>query len=74
MGGGYINGTAEVVHDYGLVWTQAPVGYALSLVIGSYQTLSFLKKEAAKLFVIIIINRYLNHNLFNLYFIYSGFF
>lgn len=36
LGGGYINGTAEYVYrsDYGLVWTQAPWGYALSLVIG----------------------------------------
>lgn len=36
VGGGYINGTAEVVFDstQGLVWTQAPWGYALSLVIG----------------------------------------
>lgn len=36
VGGGYINGTAEVVFDgaQGLVWAQAPWGYALSLVIG----------------------------------------
>ncbi len=36
LGGGYINGTAEYVYrtDYGLVWTQAPWGYALSLVVG----------------------------------------
>ncbi len=36
VGGGYINGTAEYsAHpDYGLIWVQAPWGYALSLVIG----------------------------------------
>lgn len=36
VGGGYINGTAEVVYDSaaGLVWAQAPWGYALSLVLG----------------------------------------
>ena len=38
VGGGYINGTAEVVYDsgQGLVWAQAPWGYALSLVIGEW--------------------------------------
>ncbi len=36
VGGGYINGTAEAVYDStrGLVWTQAPWGYALSLILG----------------------------------------
>lgn len=34
VGGGYINGTAESVYSNGLVWTQAPWGYALSLFIG----------------------------------------
>ena len=35
VGGGYINGTTEVVAvNGGLVWCQAPIGYALSLVIG----------------------------------------
>ncbi|CAN7992851.1 unnamed protein product, partial [Ixodes hexagonus] len=36
VGGGYINGTAEVIYTTGLVWTQAPFGYAMSLVIGGY--------------------------------------
>ena len=35
VGGGYINGTAEVVYTMGLIWCQAPVGYALSLVLGA---------------------------------------
>ncbi len=34
VGGGYINGTAEAVYANGLVWTQAPWGYALSLIVG----------------------------------------
>ncbi|MCO6493271.1 MAG: sodium:solute symporter family protein [Phaeodactylibacter sp.] len=34
IGGGYINGTAEYAASSGLVWVQAPWGYALSLVIG----------------------------------------
>ncbi|MEZ4827224.1 MAG: sodium:solute symporter family protein [Bacteroidia bacterium] len=32
--GGYINGTAEYAAQNGLVWVQAPWGYALSLIIG----------------------------------------
>lgn len=34
VGGGYINGTAEAIYTRGLVWCQAPFGYALSLVFG----------------------------------------
>jgi len=34
VGGGFINGTAEYTATSGLVWVQAPWGYALSLVIG----------------------------------------
>ena len=36
VGGGYINGTAESVYGPGLLSLQAPFGYCLSLVIGSY--------------------------------------
>ncbi|XP_077533362.1 high-affinity choline transporter 1-like [Haemaphysalis longicornis] len=36
VGGGYINGTAEIVYKDGLVWCQAPFGYAVSLMIGGY--------------------------------------
>ena len=35
VGGGYINGTAEIVFSSGLIWCQAPVGYALSLMLGN---------------------------------------
>ena len=34
VGGGYINGTAEIVFNDGLIWCQAPFGYALSLMLG----------------------------------------
>ena len=34
VGGGYINGTAEIVFSSGLIWCQAPLGYALSLALG----------------------------------------
>ncbi len=36
VGGGYINGTAENTYssNYGLVWVQAPWGYAMSLILG----------------------------------------
>ena len=34
VGGGFINGSAEAAYQSGLAWTQAPWGYALSLVIG----------------------------------------
>jgi high affinity choline transporter 7 len=34
VGGGYINGTAEYTASDGLVWVQAPWGYALSLILG----------------------------------------
>ncbi len=36
VGGGYINGTAEIIYTQGLVWCQAPLGYALSLMLGKY--------------------------------------
>lgn len=41
VGGGYINGTAESVYNSGLVWAQAPWGYATSLAMGG---LFFAKK------------------------------
>ena len=38
VGGGYINGTAEIVYTDGLVWCQAPFGYALSLMLGTHHS------------------------------------
>jgi high affinity choline transporter 7 len=34
VGGGFVNGTVESVATDGLVWAQAPWGYALSLIVG----------------------------------------
>ncbi len=34
VGGGFINGTAEYTFSEGLIWVQAPWGYAMSLIIG----------------------------------------
>lgn len=34
VGGGFVNGTAEYTATAGLVWVQAPWGYALSLILG----------------------------------------
>ncbi|XP_077525619.1 high-affinity choline transporter 1-like [Haemaphysalis longicornis] len=34
VGGGYLNGTAEAVYRDGLVYCQAPFGYAVSLLLG----------------------------------------
>uniref|UniRef100_A0A0N4ZCS3 High-affinity choline transporter 1-like n=1 Tax=Parastrongyloides trichosuri TaxID=131310 RepID=A0A0N4ZCS3_PARTI len=36
VGGAYINGTAEALYNGGLLGCQAPVGYALSLVLGGF--------------------------------------
>ena len=33
VGGGFINGSAEQVYNSGLIWTQAPFAYGLSLFI-----------------------------------------
>lgn len=45
VGGGYINGTAEYTYSSGLVWVQAPWGYALSLIFGG---LFFARKMRRK--------------------------
>ena len=41
IGGGYINGTAEYTFSAGILWVQAPWGYAMSLILGG---LFFAKK------------------------------
>ena len=33
VGGGFINGSAQETYKAGLIWTQAPFGYACSLFI-----------------------------------------
>ncbi|KAK7507872.1 hypothetical protein BaRGS_00000837 [Batillaria attramentaria] len=37
VGGGYINGSSEVVVSNGLVWCQAPFGFAVSLILESLE-------------------------------------
>ncbi|KAL1440414.1 hypothetical protein MTO96_009455 [Rhipicephalus appendiculatus] len=36
VGGGYLNGTADAVFNYGLLYTYAPFGYSLSLLLGAF--------------------------------------
>lgn len=45
VGGGYINGTAEVIFSSGLIWCQAPFGYALSLVLGGVFFANKMREE-----------------------------
>ncbi|KAK3602584.1 hypothetical protein CHS0354_020648 [Potamilus streckersoni] len=51
VGGGFINGTSEIIFSSGLVWCQAPFGYGLSLVFGG---LFFAKKMRTKGYVTMI--------------------
>ena len=34
IGGGFINGTAESSYSLGIIATQAPIAYALSMIVG----------------------------------------
>lgn len=45
VGGGYINGTAEAVYAQGLIWTQAPWGYGLSLMLGGLMFAEIMRKR-----------------------------
>ncbi|XP_054155063.1 high-affinity choline transporter 1-like [Oppia nitens] len=45
VGGGYINGTAEVIYTSGIIWCQAPFGYALSLALGGIFFANKMRKE-----------------------------
>ena len=40
VGGGFINGSAQETYKAGLIWTQAPFGYGLSLFISEYLSVS----------------------------------
>jgi len=62
VGGGYINGTSELVYSGGLLFTQAPWGYALSLVLGG---LLFAKQMRVRGFVTMLdpIQRKLGDNM-----------
>ena len=48
VGGGYINGTSESTLTSGLIWVQAPWGYALSLTVGG---LLFAEKMRSRKYV-----------------------
>ncbi|TMS39126.1 hypothetical protein L596_005699 [Steinernema carpocapsae] len=45
VGGAYINGTAEALYNGGLLGCQAPIGYALSLVIGGVLFAKKMREE-----------------------------
>jgi len=62
VGGGYINGTAEFIYNGGLVATQAPWGYAISLILGG---LLFAKQMRIRGFVTMLdpIQRKLGDNM-----------
>ncbi len=45
VGGGFINGSAEMVFTEGLIWCQAPVGYALSLIFGGFLFARRMRRE-----------------------------
>ncbi len=45
VGGAFINGTAEIIYSTGLVWCQAPIGYALSLVFGGFLFARRMRRE-----------------------------
>ena len=44
LGGGYINGSAEATYKSGLVWLQAPWGYAVSLIFGGIFFAKIMRK------------------------------
>lgn len=44
LGGGYINGSAEATYKSGLMWLQAPWGYALSLILGGVFFAKIMRK------------------------------
>ena len=44
LGGGYINGSAEATYKSGLVWLQAPWGYAISLIFGGIFFAKIMRK------------------------------
>lgn len=45
VGGGFINGTSEYIVRDGLVWCQAPFGYAVSLILGGYFFASKMRSQ-----------------------------
>jgi high affinity choline transporter 7 len=60
VGGGYINGTAEAMADpaRGLVWAQAPWGYALSLIVGGLFFAGPMRKQGFRTLLDLFADRY----------------
>ncbi|KAH6934386.1 hypothetical protein HPB50_024027 [Hyalomma asiaticum] len=57
VGGGYLNGTAEAVYSSGIVYCFAPIGYAVSLVLGG----SFFAKKMRKAHAITMLDPMQQH-------------
>lgn len=51
VGGGFVNGAAEYTYSEGLIWVQAPWGYALSLIVGG---LIFVRPMRARNFTTLL--------------------
>ena len=51
VGGAYINGTAEIIFSSGLIWCQAPFGYALSLVLGKIYLSYYMNEDMFKVLI-----------------------
>ena len=45
VGGAYLNGTAEMVYGSGMIWAQAPWGYAVSLLLGGLIFAKIMRKH-----------------------------
>jgi high affinity choline transporter 7 len=58
VGGGYILGTTEMIYSSGLVWTQAPWGYALSLFIGGVFFAGRMRRKGYKTLLDPFVDRY----------------
>ena len=54
IGGGFINGTAESSYSYGVIATQAPVAYALSMIVGGLLFAQQYMKGATTLLSILL--------------------
>ena len=50
VGGGFINGSAQEAYKAGLIWTQAPFGYGLSLFISESLILFVYSKSINQYF------------------------
>ena len=58
VGGGYINGSAEVVYDptLGLLWCQAPVGFSVSLFLGGLFFAKKMREQVCDFILFFVLN------------------